>query len=1215
MDMNTVTTTLKTRLLVALSGFCFSLGISAATLDIEQKPLLVNEPLPPNIMFILDDSGSMAWDHMPEGISCDNDMYSSGRINRTDRERCESYQYNEIYYNPNAEYLVPVDGNGNSLGDASFENAWEDGFDSDRDDDRLNLYQWVAAGSSQAAGAPAAMWEFDYSRRREVGIYCGNFSGGVCTNLEVDSIDSGNGDWRDWLESDYTFEYLYKPDDRGLYCRDSTSNCDFDRIETDTVNGGSYWRWWLVIGERNPVLADGWMPFRYFEYDENASGCNGTYTDDDCYVVRYVPADPSDPSLPASETAHLSDPYNVHHMQNVANWYAYYRDRMSIAKSGISLAFDSLDPSYRLGYGRINLWSMIESDVRKFEDSRSSFYTWLHGENASGNTPLPRALYRAGEYFSSEHPYRINTENASEGYLSCRQNFAILMTDGYWNQWGVSGDASGDHDDLEGDTITGPGGLSYKYTPVAPFEHDGINLADVAMYYWKNDLRDESDDSSKNDVPTSSKDPAFWQHMVTMGIGLGVTGTVSKEEAFNAIDAQTVIDWDAGTTNEDRIDDLLHAAVNSRGNFFSAQNPAQFISGLEASLAEIASRVGSGSALAASSSQLLSGTTLYNASYRSGDWSGNLSAYTLDASSGDVSGLSWNASIPSYLSRSIYTVKEVVKGNKTSLEGVLVSNASDLDSDMQAALTSGYPGSASAQDLLEYLRGNQAGEQQSSGDFRDRANGLLGDIVHSSPVYVGAPDASRYKYTGWSEADSHATFAATHASRSEMVYVNANDGIMHGFLADSSASNKGQETYAYMPRAVLLNGVSALADPDYNHEYYLDGPLVAQDVYINNNWRTVLVGTTGRAGENANNQTGKAIFAIDVTDPSSMDEDSVLWEISHDDIGQVTSPPVIARLDDGDWYAIFGNGYNSTNDRAALIRVKLEDGSMTVIPGTSTSQPNGLAGPLVWDLDEDGSADTAYAGDLYGNVYKFDLINTSATPEIIYVAKDGNGQRQPITAGITGHEDDKGDTWIYFGTGKYFSIADMSNRDEQTWYGLKAEEISASSTRSDLRQRTISTGQSLGDYTARTVSAATDGDMLGRQGWYIDFDASDAPGERMVLPSQIRGDAVIGYTTIPIADACNPGGDGYVMAVNPFTGGRLERIYFDFTADGEFNSNDQLNGTSPSGLSVGRIPSAGVFVDDDLHFNTDSAVSEKIATNPGSGAGAAERISWKEITE
>ncbi len=1150
----------RLRLSVVACSLFISLPAMAATVDIEQKPLLVNDPLPPNIMFILDDSGSMFQDDMPGSINCSdaysnnsriihydrsNDSNSTGNL-LTDKLRCESPDYNKIYYNPNVTYEAPVDADGNSLGDSEFYSAWTNGYERRA---TKNLAEWV----SERREEERTVYRWDRQRR---GWYC-----------EVAPTDN--------------------------ICPDGRRKYDDDRDRN--------YRYWEM---QETVYITEWKPFRYAVFDSSNSGCYGSETDDDCYDEVYVDVNDTD------------------ELRNVANWYSYYRTRILLAKTSVSLAFNNLNTDYRLGWGSLNRsGGTIASRVLDYSRTRADFYKWIDGIWSGYNygTGLRKSLDDAGQYFSSAHPYLIDPSDSGSGYLSCRQNFTILMTDGYWSE-GSSYQAStsaarADNDGNNGPTITGPGGRSYTYSAVSPFKlSDSNNLADVAMYYWKNDLRPGTSDDNKNDVPATTQDPAFWQHMVTIGIGLGVEGQINKDDAFNAIDSSATINWpDPDNSDNAKIDDLLHASVNSRGNYFSAQNPTEFIAGLEASLAEISTRIGSGSALAASSSQLQAGTTLFNASYRSGDWSGSLAAWALDPTTGELTNRRWEASVPGHTGRSIYTAKTAPNGSITS---VLFSQESDLDADMRSALVNAFPGgTASAQDLIDYLRGDQSREVSASGPFRNRASGVLGDIVHTTPVLVGAPDASRYKYTDWPEADSYASFASTHSSRSDMVYVSANDGMLHGFLADNASSNKGLEMFAYMPRAAIMNGLANLADPDYQHRYFVDGPLVAQDVYLKNQWRTVIIGTTGRAGNIGNDQTGKAIFALDVTDPSNLGSSSLLWEISHDDVGQITSPPVIARLDDGEWYAIFGNGYNSANDRAALIRVKLEDGTVTVIPGTSSASPNGLAGPLVWDLNGDGSADTAYAGDLEGNVYKFDLINTAITPQIIYVAKDASGRRQPITAGMTGTEDDNGDTWIHFGTGKYLSIADMSNRDTQSWYGLKAEDITSLNTRADLKERTISSGSSLGDFTARTVSEAVSGDMANKKGWFIDFNASDAPGERIVLPSQIRGDVLIGYTVIPIADACNPGGDGFVMAVNPFTGGRLDRIYFDFNGDGEFNSADQLSGESPSGFSVGRIPSTGVFVDDDLHFNTDSAVSEVVATNPGTGSGDTDRISWREISE
>jgi type IV pilus assembly protein PilY1 len=510
---------------------------------------------------------------------------------------------------------------------------------------------------------------------------------------------------------------------------------------------------------------------------------------------------------------------------------------------------------------------------------------------------------------------------------------------------------------------------------------------------------------------------------------------------------------------------------------------------------------------------------------------------------------------------------------------------------------------------VSYLLGDRSREQsQTNGIFRNRPNGILGDVVHSSPVFVGAPREELYKYTGWSEYGSYVTFAANNSNRTPVVYVGANDGMVHAF-----SDTNGTELFAFMPRAAVMHGVGAIADPDYDHRYFMDGGLTVQDVYLQPNWKTVLVGTTGRAGNNSADTSGKAIFALDVTNPASFDKNDVMWEISHNAIGQITTKPVIAKLDDGHWYAILGNGYNSALGKPALIKIRLSNGDMTVIEVTGNTG-GGLAGPLVWDSNGDGTFDTAYAGDLEGRVWSFNL-NTNATPSIVYQAKDASGNPQPITTTLTGSVDSNSKTWIFFGTGQYMTQADMSNRDVQTWYGIRPEETNASTTRANLRERTITEQADISGFIGRNVSAASPGDMSDRLGWFMDLrvSGSSALGERIVNPSMIRGDVLLGSTLIPIADACNPGGDGFIMAVDPFTGARLSRIYFDFNNDGQFNSQDLLNGVSPSGLSVGRIPSAGIFVGDNLFFNTDSGLQERIATNPGAGAGETERVSWREV--
>ncbi|WP_165856214.1 pilus assembly protein [Marinobacter sp. JSM 1782161] len=1092
------------------------LAVSArADITIDDQPVLVTDPLAPNIVFILDDSGSMLEDAMPEDTSCSS-AYSDGSkvinpgtglLNSNVSAGCQSPDYNVLYYNPDSTYTAPVDADGNSLGDADFNAALIDGYyayedsggsastSTDADDSTVDLSEWTSESECESSG--------------------GGWGGG-----------RGGG--------------------RG----GSSSSC------TTTT-----------------------YPFSYYVWDSSNSGCNGYHSDDDCYDQVFVDTDDED------------------EMQNVANWYTYYRSRLMTAKAGISIAFQNMEDDYRLGYGRINDDDTISSGVEAFSASKADFYDWLFAQTSgySYGTPLRRALGAAGEYFTTSEPYFDDPGDTSSEILSCRQNFTILTTDGYWNgDTATNSAATSENDNNGGPTITSDDGDSYTYEAVSPFRFSASdNLADIAMYYWKYDLMT----SLANDVPTSDDDPAFWQHMVTLGIGLGVEGNVDSEEAFDAIDTGADIDWTSTSSNAGKIDDLLHAGVNSRGGFYSAQSPTEFAEGLKSALADIQSHTGSGTALSENSSTLTEDTRIYKASYKSGDWSGYLSAWTLD-DDGNTDTRAWSATVPDAADRQLFTTIDSGDG----LAGAeLVWDS--LDSDLQAALGD--------EDTLAYLRGDASNEVVNGGSYRTRSNTVIGDIVHSSPLYVGPPDEDKYEDTGWDEADTHVSFAQTYADRTPVVYIGANDGLVHAFDADS-----GEELFAYMPRSAALKGVSSLADTDYDHQYFMDGTLVSADVYFDDAWHTVLVGSTGRGGQ--------SLFALDVTDPDNFSADDVLWEVDDSAaLGNAIGAPVIAKLQDGDWVIVAGNGYNSTDATAQLLLFAVADGTVTAIDtgeGSDTA-PNGLAGPLVWDSDDtaDSLSDVAYAGDYLGNVWQFDLTDTSAAPELIFSAVDDSGNAQPITADMTGAYSDDEELWLFFGTGKYLSSEDITSTENgkiQSWYGLMPED-GAIGSRDELTERTIDTETTTDSYTVRSVSEASDGDMDGQRGWYMDLAVNGvAEGERMVLANTVQSGVLIGTTLIPEADSCNPAGDGFVMSVDPYTGASLTESYYDINGDGVIDENDLVNGLVVSGLSTGSTPSTPTFIDDTMKWQDESTSDNSIGVAPSSsGDAGTERISWGEVIE
>src|SRR5690606_90942 len=342
----------------------------------------------------------------------------------------------------------------------------------------------------------------------------------------------------------------------------------------------------------------------YYRFDSSVAGCEADPKQNKCY--QYVSVN--------SESAEVK--------QNFANWYSYYRTRLMAAKAGIGEAFSELPAQFRLGWGAINNSDRTIDDtgdkiygvsqgVRSYGTThRNDFYTWLYGKSVDGIllTPLMRALNGAGEYY--EKSQRAWTDNPGQSYNAstnperqCRQAYPILMTDGYYSDSLDTQERVGRNtvtvrhksyqaDDEAGIAITNASGASYQYQPTYPFkdEHtDKTTLADVAMYYWKRDIRP----NLPNYVPTTNKDPAFWQHMVTYGVGLGVSGSVTPTTAFDAITSKTQINWWGSTDDQNKLNDLLHAAVNSRGGFFSAADPSEFGRELSEMLVDIAAEAGS----------------------------------------------------------------------------------------------------------------------------------------------------------------------------------------------------------------------------------------------------------------------------------------------------------------------------------------------------------------------------------------------------------------------------------------------------------------------------------------------------------------------------------------------------------------------------------------------------------------------------------------------
>ncbi|MCV6604190.1 MAG: PilC/PilY family type IV pilus protein, partial [Porticoccaceae bacterium] len=382
--------------------------------------------------------------------------------------------------------------------------------------------------------------------------------------------------------------------------------------------------------------------------------------------------------------------------------------------------------------------------------------------------------------------------------------------------------------------------------------------------------------------------------------------------------------------------------------------------------------------------------------------------------------------------------------------------------DLTFGITDPAQESAFGLDMLNFIRGDHAQEMQQTNDirqFRNRLGSRLGDVVHSAPVFVGTPDA-RYPDDIAGSSNPYSDFIRNNDNRRQMIYVGANDGMLHAFDA-----NNGSEVFAYIPSFLFSSnsareGLHYLADDDYAHRSYVDLTPTAQDVFVNGAWRTYLAGGA-RAG-------GRGVYVLDVTNPGTLSNaennasNIVVTEFDSDDdadLGFTYSQITIALMNNGRWAAIFGNGYNNTGDGTAKIFVLYLDSTGGYVEletgvgdndASTAIENNGMSTPEVLDLDNNGTADRIYAGDVLGNMWAFDVSSSSSNAwgsaygsAPVYTPFFAAGSSQPITSkpSVDAHPTrslraTSPNLLVTFGTGQYLTDSDISTSNVQTFYGV-----------------------------------------------------------------------------------------------------------------------------------------------------------------------------------
>jgi len=995
-----------------------------------------------------------------------------------------------------------------------------------------------------------------------------------------------------------------------------------------TADGG---RW--TGGNSHEASADG---FRYYEWNDDG---DGVFENGEAVEHRIKDEDAAT-------------------QQSFANWFSYYRKREYVAKAAYGQLIAQAQ-NVRIGMGTLHNHNNVKTEIKHMEvamsaPNKSELLDNLYDINSNYGTPLRASLNEAGQYLEcvgNNFFPGCPALPADEGG-TCQQNFTLLMTDGFYNS--PSFNTPGSPDNKDGNNNSPWDGGAYA-------DSRDNTLADVAMHYYERDLQPGLAD---NVVPLPGIDEARHQHMVTYAVAFGVEGSLTAMPTDNV----APFSWPdpfAGTTfqrNTARVDDVRHAAYDGRGRFLSAKEPQELIDALNTAFADIGDRIGAAASVAANSAKLQTDTHLYQGRFNSFDWSGQLRALPVGLDAG-IGIAAWDAG--EIIDTQDYDAgREIItySTDPSVRDGVPFrwvaspppGTTTGISAPQQALLNinpNTLADDGDGQDRLKFLRGDTTFE-----DVKYRRRGsALGDIVHSAPSFVGAP---QFFYPDTLETVPYSSFVLANKNRTPVVYVGANDGMLHGFNADNASPNAGQELIAYVPSSVYPN-LSKLTGVPYKHRYFVDGSVFEADAFISGAWMSVLIGALGGGGQ--------GIFALDVTNPGLFTEGNadnlVLWEFTDaddPDLGYTYGEPRVVKMANGQWAVIFGNGYNSskadgnasTTGHAVLYIVFIQGGidgswdtgdvikldTLAGSPGT----PNGLASAAPVDFNNDEITDYIFAGDLEGNLWKFDVTNPNpaawkvayggGTPQPLFTAVDSGGTGQPITMrpDVALHPVGLG-FLVNVGTGKYLEDSDNLSvgQQTQTFYGIwdKNEATLLPFTRSHLLQQKIllevdasfdTDGDGTPD-TTETVRTVSDnpinwhmdtGNPTGTPptthlGWYMDLVNCDVAadgttctntnnlGERPVTTPTIRTGRLIFETLIPSTDPCAFGGEGFLMEIDFRTGGQLAFSPFDLNNDLFFNSDDyvqvtyDVNGDGvvdtndrviASGIKQEAIPSAPVVV-------------------------------------
>ncbi len=1236
----------------------------AALTDISNSPISssATTTIPPNILFILDGSGSMDSDYMPDSASgYAGDIGGKNRL-------C-----NTIYYNPNITYVLPKNSDGTDFAAPSFTNAPKDGFPSNSPSGTANLSSSFQPNSSSSS-EPAYYYKWTPN---VAGVMPNNNDCGRSDSTSFPHVDvTGNGTW--------------------TKVRIAAAE------QQNFANWYSFYRTRLMMMKTSSGLAFAGLndSFRigFITICPDGSSCNSD--------TALVPVKPAyylkiDNFTPTHKAAWFAKFYGQQ-----ANSFTPLRQALARAGRHFAGKTDGINngmPDDPVQYSCQQNFSILTTD---------GYWNYGRGKQLNGSTDIggqdqnlgltPRPMFDGGTSTTTtdvvEDQDRYTRQNGGCPFgrrRDSRQKFTTTTVDqsGTTNtsvSYGPTSQTSGcwtgppgststnwmtTNTVTNGPTVTSTGGTANT-------------LSDVAEYYYRTDLRPTGSlnasgvDVSKDNVPQAGTgvedDKARHQHMTTFTLGLGVSGQLNYQEDYKTATTGDFakirtgqLGWpdpnpgspNGGTSAENlaRIDDLWHAAVNGRGNAYSATDPVTLAVALKTALSAIQAKLSSAAAAATSSLEpTVTDRLAFTPTYVTADWTGEVEAYQIDLNTGQlVQPRVWSARDKLNLktkatcdTRNIYlyrkgatgnlvdftlgTTKCDAGGNPTIPLADGITDAADLTLLKSANMTSltqwglmtdGTSGTVDQRSLIgganivNYLRGQRGMEGFTPNDatklYRTRKH-VLGDVVNSTPVYVRQP------YFDYSDP-GYAAFKSANTNRTPMVLVGSNAGTFHAFAGYDDVNTGGEELWAYVPRMVLPN-LYKIADTNWSnlHEYSVDATATVGDVNLGTtatpDWRTIAI-----AGLN---KGGRGFFALDVTNPSVP---QALWEFtlppgattsscsapdnsSDCDIGSSYGNPVISKLEDGRWVAFVTSGLNNVSPGSGegylyVLDIKTGKWIYKIPTGKGdTTTPSGLTKIRNWvdgNSSQNNTTARVYGVDILGNVFRFDVNDKfgkgTPTAHLLATLSDGTNPQPITTRPELAEVGSPPVPFVYVATGRYLAANDVTDTQLQSLYAI-SDPLDTTTTWTNPRSAfgQVKMTSSGANRFAECAVDPTLTNCTSGGGWYADWPEK---GERTNVDMKLQLGAIVVATNVPANTACEPGGTSYINAFNFKSG---------LAAEGSgVPVGKQFSSALAVGINIIRLPNGKVVV-----VGMDASGTPQVAdVNPFKQGVEGKRITWREISD